>query len=155
MSTSLAIDSIAKAKAVLNQEVGISDWVLIGQEDIDKFADLSADYQWIHVDPVRAKAESPFGATIAHGFLTLSKLTQLASSATEVKLGAKTLINYGFNKVRFVSPVPSGSRVRGHFRLAAVKEIEGGYELIWSVTVEVEDREKPAVVAEWIARGYY
>ncbi len=155
MSTRLAVESLEKAKAVLNQEVGISEWVTISQGDIDKFAELSADSQWIHVDAERAKAESPFGATIAHGFLTLSKLTQLASSATEVTLGAKTLINYGFNKVRFVSPVLSGSRVRGHFKLTGLREIEGGYELIWNVTVEVEGREKPAVVAEWIGRGYY
>ncbi len=155
MSTRLAIESLDKAKAILNQEVGISEWVTISQGDIDKFAELSADSQWIHVDAERAKTESPFGATIAHGFLTLSKLTQLASSATEIKLGAKTLINYGFNKVRFVSPVLSGSRVRGHFKLTAAREIEGGYELIWNVTVEVEGKEKPAVVAEWIGRGYY
>ena len=155
MSTRLAIESLEKAKAILNQEVGISEWVTISQGDIDKFAELSADSQWIHVDAARAKAESPFGATIAHGFLTLSKLTQLATSATEITLGAKTLINYGFNKVRFVSPVLSGSRVRGHFKLMAAREIEGGYELIWNVTVEVEGQEKPAVVAEWIGRGYY
>ena len=155
MSTRLAIESLEKAKAILNQEVGISEWVTISQGDIDKFAELSADSQWIHVDTARAKAESPFGATIAHGFLTLSKLTQLATSATEITLGAKTLINYGFNKVRFVSPVLSGSRVRGHFKLMAAREIEGGYELIWNVTVEVEGQEKPAVVAEWIGRGYY
>ena len=155
MSTRLAVESLEKAKAILNQEVGISEWVTISQFDIDKFAELSSDNQWIHVDAERAKTESPFGSTIAHGFLTLSKLTQLAGSATEVTLGAKTLINYGFNKVRFVSPVLSGSRVRGHFKLAAATEIEGGYELIWNVTVEVEGREKPAVVAEWIGRGYF
>ena len=155
MSTRLAVESLEKAKAILNQEVGISEWVTISQWDIDRFAELSSDNQWIHVDAERAKTESPFGSTIAHGFLTLSKLTQLASSATEVTLGAKTLINYGFNKVRFVSPVLSGSRVRGHFKLTDAREIEGGYELIWNVTVEVEGREKPAVVAEWIGRGYF
>ena len=155
MSTRLAVESLEKAKAILNQEVGISEWVTISQGDIDKFAELSFDNQWIHVDAERAKAESPFGSTIAHGFLTLSKLTQLASSATEVTLGAKHLINYGFNKVRFVSPVLSGSRVRGHFKLTAAREIESGYELIWNVTVEVEGKEKPAVVAEWIGRGYF
>jgi acyl dehydratase len=155
MSTPLAINSIDEAKSLINQQVGVSDWVTITQQMIETFAGVSEDYQWIHVDPVRAKAESPFGAPIAHGFLTLSKLTQLATSGTEVKLGAKTLINYGFNKIRFVSPVVSGSRIRGHFTLGGVKEIEGGYELSWIVTVEVEGGTKPAVVAEWLCRGYY
>lgn len=155
MSTPLAIESVEKAKSLLKQQVGTSDWVIISQDSIDKFAIVSEDHQWIHVDPVRAKAESPFGGTIAHGFLTLSKMTQLAGSGTDVRLGAKTLINYGFNKIRFVSPVLSGARIRGHFALAAFKEIEGGYELIWNVTVEVEGGTKPAIVAEWLCRGYY
>ena len=155
MSTPLVIGSLEQARSLVNQQAGISDWVVISQRNIDQFADLVEDHQWIHIDQLRAQTESPFGGTIAHGFLTLSQLTRLALTATTVKIGAKTLINYGFNKVRFVSPVLAGSKVRGKFVLAAVKEIEGGYELIWNVTVEVEGREKPAVVAEWLARGYF
>ena len=156
MSTPLVIASLAHAKTILNQEPGgLSDWVVVSQLDIEQFADLIQDHQWIHVDPHRARTESPFGGTIAHGFLTLSQLTRLAATATDVRLGAKTLINYGFNKVRFVSPVLSGSKIRGKFVLAAVKEFDGGYELLWNVTVEVEGKQKPAIVAEWLGRGYF
>ena len=156
MSTPLLIASLAQAKALLNQEPGgISDWFIISQIDIDQYAALMDDHQWIHIDQRRAKEESPFGATIAHGFLTLSQLTRMAAGAVDVKLGAKTLINYGFNRIRFVSPVLSGSKVRGKFLLAAVKEVEGGYELVWNVTVEIEGQQKPALVAEWLCRGYF
>ena len=156
MSTPLVIASMAQAKSLQNQEPGgVSEWVIVSQNDIDQFAGLIQDHQWIHVDQHRAQSESPFGSTIAHGFLTLSQLTRLAVTATDVQLGAKTLINYGFNKVRFVSPVLSGSKVRGKFVLAAVKEFEGGYELLWNVTVEAEGNQKPAIVAEWLCRGYF
>ena len=156
MGTPLVIASLTQAKTLLNQEPGgISDWVVLSQSDIDQFAAIIDDHQWIHVDQPRAKQESPFSATIAHGFLTLSQLTRLAASATDVKLGAKTLINYGFNRIRFVSPVLSGSKVRGRFLLSAVKEVDGGYELVWNVTVEIEGQQKPALVAEWLCRGYF
>ena len=156
MRTPLVINSIAQAKTLLNQEPGgISDWFVISQVDIDQFAAIIDDHQWIHIDQPRAKQDSPFGSTIAHGFLTLSQLTRMAASATDVKLGAKTFINYGFNRIRFVSPVLSGAKVRGRFALAAVKEVEGGYELVWNVTVEIEGQSKPAVVAEWLCRGYF
>ena len=156
MRTPLVIVSITQAKTLLNKDPGgISDWIVISQAEIDQFAAIIDDPQWIHVDLHRAKQESPFGATIAHGFLTLSQLTRLAANATDVKLGAKTLINYGFNRIRFVSPVLSGAKVRGRFVLAAVKEVEGGYELVWNVTVEIEGQTKPALVAEWLCRGYF
>jgi acyl dehydratase len=116
---------------------------------IDRFADISKDHQWIHVDVERAKKEQ-FGITIAHGFLTLSMLSQMVQQAVTIQHQFKMSINYGLNRVRFVSPVPAGSRIRGHFTPQHVSE----NEVIWNVTVEREGAEKPALVAEWVARYY-
>jgi acyl dehydratase len=142
--------TVPELKESIGQEAGVSDWVEIAQETIDRFADLTGDRQWIHVDPVRAKTDSPFGTTIAHGFLTLSLLSSMTHQAVEIQGSFKMAINYGLNRVRFVSPVPAGSRVRGHFTPQQVSESE----VIWQVTVEREGGEKPALVAEWIARFY-
>jgi acyl dehydratase len=117
---------------------------------IDRFADLTGDHQWIHVDPVGAKTDSPFGVTIAHGFLTLSLISSMTHQAVEITGPFKMAINYGLNRVRFVSPVPAGSRVRGHFAPQQVSDSE----VIWLVTVEREGGDKPALVAEWVARFY-
>ena len=144
---------IRDLKARVGEEVGISPWLDVGQERIDTFAKAIEDFQWIHVDAARAKA-SPFGGTIAHGFLTLSLLSHLAEqtfSFSDRKMG----INYGLNRVRFTSPVPSGSRVRARFTLAKFDELEGGVQLTWNATVEIENAAKPALVAEWIGRHYY
>ncbi len=137
-------------RGLTGQEVGVSDWLTVTQEMIGRFADLTHDNQWIHVDPERARAESKFGTTIAHGFLTLSLLSYLSHQAVEVKGDFKMTVNYGLNRVRFVSPVPAGSRVRGR---VAVHEA-GDQQVIWLVTVELEGASKPALVAEWIARFY-
>ena len=137
------------------QELGISDWHLVTQSQIDQFAAITGDVQWIHVDPVRAARESPYGATIAHGFLTVSLLSQLINEAVEVEGDFKLRVNYGFNRLRFTGAVPSGSRIRGRFTLQSVKDVEGGVELAWLSTVEVEGRDKPALVAEWLGRTYY
>jgi len=138
----------------VGQEIAVSPWLEVTQERIDTFAKAVDDFQWIHVDRERAKG-SPFGGTIAHGFLTLSLLSHLSEmtfSYSERRMG----INYGLNRVRFTSPVPSGSRVRARFTLAKFEKIEGdGVQLVWSTVVEIEDREKPALVAEWIGRHYY
>ncbi len=142
--------TFSELKDLTGQEVGVSDWITITQDMIDRFADLTGDHQWIHVDTVRARQESQFATTIAHGFLTLSLLSAMTHQAVEVRGDFKMAINYGLNRVRFVSPVPSGSRVRGHF---VVQSASGG-ELIWLVTVERDGAEKPALVAEWIARFY-
>ncbi len=128
----------------------MSPWREITQELIDRFAELSGDRQWIHVDPARCAAESPFGRTIAHGFLTLSLLSELSREAFAVEGDFKMRVNYGFNRVRFVSPVPSGSRIRARFAVQAVKEIEAALQ----VTVEVEGASKPALAAEWLIRFY-
>jgi acyl dehydratase len=138
----------------VGQEVALSPWIEITQERIDTFAKAIEDFQWIHVDRERAKT-SPFGGTIAHGFLTLSLLSRLSEitfSFTDRRMG----VNYGLNRVRFTSPVPSGSRVRARFTLAKFERIEGdGVQVTWSTTVEIEGTDKPALVAEWIGRHYY
>jgi acyl dehydratase len=137
----------------VGEEVAVSPWLEITQERIDTFAKAIDDFQWIHVDRERAKA-SPFGGTIAHGFLTLSILSHLAErtfSFSDRKMG----INYGLNRVRFTAPVKSGSRVRARFTLAGYDKLEGGVQITWSTTVEVENSDKPALIAEWIGRHYF
>jgi acyl dehydratase len=147
------IESIATLRDCAGKEVGISDWLEVSQERIDQFAEASEDRQWIHIDRERAARESPFKTTIAHGFLTLSLLSALARLTISVG-GVRMGINYGLNRVRFVSPVRSGARIRGRFTLAAVEEIKGGVQLTWNVTVECEGSDKPCCVAEWLVRYY-
>ena len=138
----------------VGQEVGVSPWVEMTQERIDQFAKATEDFQWIHVDPKRAK-DSPFGGTIAHGFLTLSMLPKLSESTFEFS-DRKMGVNYGLNKVRFTSPVPAGSKVRGRFVLAKYEKIEGnGVQTTWSVTIEREGGDKPVCIAESIGRHYF
>ena len=132
--------------------VGSSSWIQIEQPMIDSFAAVSGDRQWIHVDTERARAESPWGSTIAHGFLTLSLLSRMAADAVSLQLGQSASINYGLNKVRFPAPVPAGSRIRGQFALMACAALPGGIEVVWRVTVEAEEQAKPVCVAEWVLR---
>ncbi len=142
----------ADLKNCVGQHLGHSEWLTITQERINQFADATGDHQWIHVDPVRA-AQGPFGQTIAHGFLTLSLMPELFATAftiDDVRMG----VNYGLNKVRFTAPVPSGSRVRGHFVLHGYHPIEGGAQLTVEVKVELEGSSKPACVAESLSRRY-
>ncbi len=138
----------------IGQEVGVSPWVEVTQERIDLFAKAVDDPQWIHVDPERAK-NSPFGTTIAHGFLTLSLLSKLAESTfaySDRKMG----VNYGLNRVRFTAPLPSGSRVRARFKLLRFEKIDGnGVQVTWNVTLEREGSDKPVMIAEWLGRHYY
>jgi acyl dehydratase len=135
-------------------EVGVSDWLEIGQAQIDTFADLCGDHQFIHVDPVRA-AEANFGGTIAHGFYTLSLLTYFAQGVRPRIVGTRHSVNYGFDRVRFVAPVRPGVRIRARFRLSRIEEREPG-EITqhYAVTVEIEGEERPAVLAEWSTRAY-
>ena len=148
------MSSIRELEARVGQEVGVSPWVEITQERIDTFARAIEDFQWIHVDPARAKA-SPFGGTIAHGFLTLSLLSHL-SEATFSFRDRKMGINYGLNRVRFTSPVPVGSRVRARFTLLKFEKIENnGVQVTWTATIERDGAQKPALVAEWVGRHYY
>jgi len=146
--------SVRDLESRVGQEVGVSPWVEVTQERIDTFAKAIDDFQWIHVDRERAK-KSPFGGTIAHGFLTLSLLSHLSERTfgfSDRKMG----VNYGLNRVRFTAPVPSGSRVRARFTLAKYEKIEGsGVQVTWNTVVEIEGKDKPALVAEWIGRHYY
>ena len=137
----------------VGRELSVSEWHQVTQERIDEFADATGDRQWIHVDRARAAIESPFKTTIAHGFLTLSLASSLIRSALQFD-GARMAINYGLNRVRFMAPVPSGSRVRGRFALASVEETGGAVQAIWQVTIEREGLEKPCCVAEWLVRYY-
>ena len=146
--------TIRELEGRVGQEVGVSPWVEITQERIDTFAKAIDDFQWIHVDRERAK-QSAFGGTIAHGFLTLSLISTLLADAVRLDIGAKMGINYGLNRVRFTAAVPSGTRIRGRFRLDSVERIQGGAQFIWGVTVEAENAPKPCVVAEWITRQYF
>jgi acyl dehydratase len=136
--------------ALVGQEVGVSSWTLVDQPRIDAFADVTEDWQIIHVDPHRAKA-TPFGGTIAHGFLVLSLLPKMAYEATPKVEGIQVAVNYGFDKVRFLQPVRSGERVRGRFRLAEAKEKDSNRWLIrYGVTVEIEDGQRTALIADWL-----
>jgi len=144
--------SLEELEARVGQELGVSPWVPVEQDRIDAFARATDDRQWIHLDRERARA-SPFGGTIAHGFLTLSLLPHLIEQVIAVP-GGRMTVNYGLNKVRFTAPVPSGSRVRGRFTVLRVERLAGGAQVTWSATVEREGAEKPCLVAEWLSRHY-
>lgn len=150
-------NSVEELEAVVGQEVAVGEWMEIDQERIGLFADATDDHQWIHVDPERAKA-GPFGATIAHGFLTLSLLPRLTHDAIAIH-NTKLGVNYGLNKVRFPAPVPVGSRLRGRFKLLAIEKLAPqmgfpGAQLTWEVTIEREGSAKPVCVAESVSRRY-
>jgi acyl dehydratase len=142
--------SIEELRQKLGQEVGVSPWVDIDQKRIDVFADVTEDHQFIHVDPVAAK-KSPFGTTVAHGFLTLSMLSKLAYSGLPNLKGRNMGVNYGFDKVRFISPVPAGARIRGRFKLAElVQRSDKEFMMRYAVTVEIEGKDRPALSADWL-----
>jgi acyl dehydratase len=147
------MSSIRDLEARVGEEIAVSPWLKVTQERIDTFAKAIDDFQWIHVDRERAKS-SPFGGTIAHGFLTLSLLSHLAESTfsfSDRKMG----VNYGLNRVRFTAPVPSGAKVRARFTLAKYEKLDGGVQVTWNTTMEIENAPKPAMVAEWIGRHYF
>lgn len=148
------IASLEELRSLTGQEVAVSDWVEVTQERINLFAEATGDHQWIHVDVERAKNESPYGTTIAHGFLTLSLLSYLMSQTVKIKLPIRMGINYGLNKVRFPSAVMAGSKVRARAALQSLEEIPGGHQLVWSITVEREGADKPCCVVEWLVRYY-
>jgi acyl dehydratase len=148
------IEGIEELKSMVGEEVGASDWFEVTQSRINDFAEATEDHQWIHIDVDRAKTDSAFHSTIAHGFLTLSLLPHLVSQAVKVQGDFKMGINYGLNRLRFVSPVLSGSRVRVRLTLQSVEDFEGGNQITWSVTCETEGGQKPALVAEWLVRYY-
>jgi acyl dehydratase len=137
----------------IGEEIAVSGWLEVTQARIDQFAEATGDHQWIHVDPVRAAAELPSKGTIAHGFLTLSLLSTLIRESIHFT-GLRMAINYGLNRVRFVSPVPSGSRIRALITLRAIEAVSEGFQATWLATIEREGGEKPAAIAEWLVRYY-
>jgi acyl dehydratase len=149
------LDSPDDLKDLVGQEIAVTDWFNVTQERIQQFADATLDHQWIHVEVDRARRESPFGAPIAHGFLTLSLLPHFMHEALQIKRGIRMGVNYGLNRVRFVSPVRAGSNIRARITLQSLKDVPpNGMEVVFNSTVELEGGEKPCCVAEWVARYY-
>ncbi|TDK45117.1 MaoC family dehydratase [Antarcticimicrobium luteum] len=146
----------AELEAKTGTEIGVSDWITVDQKMIDAFADVTHDHQWIHIDPARAAAETPFGGTIAHGFLTLSLASKFSYECMQAMPGQVMGINYGFNKLRFLTPVPAGSRLRGRFTLTAIRQ-RSDTELLreTQLTIEIEGRDSPALVAEWLGLSVF
>ena len=147
-----SFEHLADLQARVGEEVGVSDWITVDQQRINRFAEATGDHQWIHLDVERA-ATGPFGTTIAHGFLTLSLLPEMSASAFEVR-DTRMGVNYGLDRVRFPAPVPSGSKLRGRFKLLKYEPLEGGAQLTVEVTMEREGSSKPVCVAESLARRF-
>jgi acyl dehydratase len=146
----MPVASIDEIQQRVGTEIGVSDWILVDQARIDAFAEITEDRQFIHVDP-QAATGTPFGGTIAHGFLTLSLLSRMAADALLVPDAIKMAVNYGFEKVRFIAAVQSGKRVRGRFRLSSFEEKRNGqWQFVHAVAVEIEGEDKPALTADWI-----
>ncbi len=141
-------------KEFVGREIGVSEWFQVTPERIEQFAEATEDRQWIHLDRARAGKESPYGATIAHGFLTLSLISHLVKDVMAIQSGVRLAVNYGLNRVRFPSAVRADSKIRARVGLLAVKELPDAVEAAFAVTVEIENSEKPACVAEWIVRYY-
>ena len=148
----LVLESLQSLKEYTGREIGVTEWLTMSQERINQFADATGDHQWIHVDPERARRESPYGATIAHGFLTLSLMSHFLREAIRLPASVRQTINYGLNRVRFPAPVRAGKKIRARIRVQSCKELQGSVEAICEITVEVEGGEKPCCVAEWILR---
>jgi acyl dehydratase len=148
------ISSLEELRSLTGQEVAVGDWFEVAQDRIDLFADATGDRQWIHLDVERAKRESPYGTTIAHGFLTLSLLSHIMAQTVKINFPIKMGINYGLNKVRFPAAVPAGARVRVRATLQSLEDIPGGQQLTWGLAVEREGGDKPCCVAEWLVRYY-
>lgn len=148
------ITSKEELRSLVHAEAAVSDWLEVTQERITLFADATGDHQWIHVDSDRAKRESPYGATIAHGFLTLSLLAHSLFESLKITFPTRMAVNYGLNKVRFPAAVPAGSRIRARFTLKSLEEGPRELHVTWAITVEREGGEKPCCVAEWLLRYY-
>ena len=149
------IVSLATLRACVGSEIGISRWIDISQQSIDDFAAVTIDHQFIHVDPERASLETPFGGTIAHGFLTLSFLSHMITGAVPEIEGSERSVNYGFDRIRFLLPVPAGAEIRGHFELLNLdQKRDDEVTLSYRVSVEIHGQSRPALVADWIVRCY-
>lgn len=150
----LTVETPDELKNYVGKEIGVSDWLVVTQERINQFADATEDRQWIHLNQERAKQESPYKQTIAHGFLTLSLISRLIKDVVRISGGTRLAINYGLNRVRFPSPVREGSKIRGRFTLLSLKDLGETQEAVFTCSVECEGVSKPCCVAEWIARYY-
>jgi acyl dehydratase len=150
----LVVETVLSLKDFVGREIAVTDWLLMTQERIERFAEATDDWQWIHVDRARAQRESPYGTTIAHGFLTLSLLSHFMKQAIQIRGGVRMAVNYGLNRVRFPSPVRADSEIRARVRLLSLKELPDALEAVFSVSLEVQGLEKPCCVAEWIVRYY-
>jgi len=150
----LAVKDARSLKEFVGREIGVTEWFCLSQERIEKFAVATEDHQWIHVDRERASKESPYGATIAHGFLTLSLISHLLKELIQIQSGVRLAVNYGLNRVRFPAAVRADSRIRARVGLLALKELAESVEATYVVTIEIEHSEKPGCVAEWIVRYY-
>jgi acyl dehydratase len=149
----VVVDTLDALKVLAGSEIGVTDWVVVTQERIDQFADATGDHQWIHIDVERARRESPYGTTIAHGFLTLSLVSDFIKDVLELN-GIRMAINYGLNRVRFPSAVLSGAKVRARVVLQSVKDLADGVQSTYLITIESEGSAKPNCVAEWLVRYY-
>lgn len=150
----LILESLQSLKNYVGREIAITGWMPVRQERIGQFAEATGDRQWIHVDPERAERESPYGATIAHGFLTLSLMSHFMREAIQLPSEVRRTINYGLNRVRFPAPVRAGEQIRARIRLQSCRDLPDSVEAIFDITIEAEGAEKPCCVAEWILRYF-
>ncbi len=151
----IVLESLHSLKAYAGREIATTGWLAMTQERIDRFAEATGDRQWIHVDPERAQRESPYGATIAHGFLTLSLMSHFMREAIQLPNEVRRTINYGLNRVRFPAPVRAGQKIRARIRLQSCREMPDSVEAVFDIAIEVEGAEKPCCAAEWILRYFF
>lgn len=150
----VVVETPLSLKGFVGREIAVTDWLMMTQERIDRFAEATEDRQWIHVDGERAKRESPYGSTIAHGFLTLSLLSHFMKQAIQFRSGVRLAVNYGLNRVRFPAPVHAGSNIRARIGLVNLKEFPEGLQAVFNVAIDAENSDKPCCVAEWVVRYY-
>lgn len=150
----LVVETPQSLRNSVGCEIAVTEWFPVTQNRIQQFADVTEDRQWIHVDRERAQRDSPYGTTIAHGFLTLSLLSRFMKEAIEIRSGVGMSVNYGFNRVRFPSPVRADSKIRARFTLRSLKDVPDALEAIFDASVETEGSDKPCCVAEWVVRYY-
>jgi len=150
----LVLETPHSLRDFIGRELALTDWFPIAQERIEQFAEVTEDRQWIHVDRERAERESPYGTTIAHGFLTLSLLSRFLKEAIQIRGGVRMTVNYGLNRVRFPSAVRTGSKIRVRFILQSLKDVTDALEAVFDARVEVQGSDKPCCVAEWVVRYY-
>ena len=150
----VVLDDVQALKGFVGREIGVTGWLSLTHKRIEQFAEATEDRQWIHLDRERASRESPYGATIAHGFLTLSLVSYFVREALQIRGGVRMAVNYGLNRVRFPSPARSESKIRARIAVLALKELSDAVEVTFNVTIESENSDKPCCVAEWVVRYY-